>query len=146
MDKFLPSGRSRSTWSNFPIRGALYVQDKLEFEGMVANVGVRLDYSDPQGQWYAYDPYNKAFSSKYSLGIDTLLAKATVDKQLDISPRVGISFPISVDSKLYFNYGHFRQLPTPENLFLLRRFSDNNAVTRLAEPNNPLPKNYCNMN
>jgi hypothetical protein len=140
VDKFLPSGRSRSTWSNFPIRGALYVQDKLEFEGMVANVGVRLDYSDPQGQWYAYDPYNKAFSSKYSLGIDTLLTKATVDKQLDISPRVGISFPISVNSKLFFNYGHFRQLPTPENLFLLRRFSDNNAVTRLAEPNNPLPK------
>ncbi|MBK7630395.1 MAG: TonB-dependent receptor [Ignavibacteriales bacterium] len=140
VDKFLPSGRSRSTWSNFPIRGALYAQDKLEFEGMVANVGVRLDYSDPQGDWYEYDPYNKAFASENSLGLDTLLTKISVDKQLDISPRVGISFPISVDSKLYFNYGHFRQMPTPENLFLLRRFSDNNAVTRIANPNNPLPK------
>jgi hypothetical protein len=140
VDKFLPSGRSRSTWSNFPIRGALYVQDKLEFEGMVANVGLRLDYSDPQGEWYVYDPYNSAFTAKNSLGIDTLLAKVSVDKQLDISPRLGISFPISIDSKLYFNYGHFRQLPNPENLFLLRRFSDNNAVTRLADPNLPLPK------
>ncbi|MEO8232888.1 MAG: carboxypeptidase-like regulatory domain-containing protein, partial [Ignavibacteriota bacterium] len=140
VDKFLPSGRSRSTWSNFPIRGALYLQDKLEFEGMVANVGVRFDYSDPQGEWYEYDPYNKAFASENSLGLDTLLKKVTVDKQLDISPRVGISFPISIDSKLYFNYGHFRQMPTPENLFLLRRFSDNNAVTRIANPNNPLPK------
>ena len=107
---------------------------------MVANVGVRMDYSDPQGEWYIYDPYNQAFSSKYSLGLDTLLTKATVDKQIDFSPRVGISFPITVNSKLYFNYGHFRQLPTPENLFLLRRFSDNNAVTRIADPNNPLPK------
>jgi hypothetical protein len=53
---------------------------------------------------------------------------------------LGISFPISIDSKLYFNYGHFRQLPNPENLFLLRRFSDNNAVTTLANPNLPLPK------
>jgi hypothetical protein len=140
VDKFLPSGRSRSTWSNFPIRGALYLQDKLEFEGMVANVGVRFDYSDPQGEWYEYDPYNKAFASENSLGLDTLLKKVTVDKQLDISPRVGISFPISINSKLYFNYGHFRQMPTPENLFLLRRFSDNNAVTRIANPNNPLPK------
>ena len=140
VDKFLPSGRSISSWSNFPIRGALYVQDKLEFEGMVANVGVRLDYSDPQGEWYEYDPYTKAFASESYGGFDTLIAKVTVDKQLDISPRVGISFPITVNSKLYFNYGHFRQMPTPENLFLLRRFSDNNQVVRVADPNNPLPK------
>lgn len=140
VDKFLPSGRSRSVWSNFPIRGTFYVQDKLEFEGMIANVGVRLDYSDPRGEWYEYDPYTKAFTSENSLGLDTLLKKVTVDKQLNISPRLGISFPITINSKLYFNYGHFRQLPTPENLFLLRRFSDNNAVTRVADPNNPLPK------
>jgi len=140
VDVFLPSGRSRSVWSNFPIRAGLYIQDKIEFEGMIANIGLRMDYSDPQGDWYIYDPYDKAFSSKYSLGLDTLLTKATVEKQVDFSPRIGISFPITVNSKLYFNYGHFRQLPTPENLFLLRRFSDNNAVTRLAEPNNPLPK------
>ncbi len=140
VDKFLPSGRSRSVWNNFPIRGAFYVTDKLEFEGMVANIGARLDYSDPQGEWYIYDPYTKAFASENSLNLDQLLTKQEVKKQVDLSPRIGISFPITNDSKLYFNYGHFRQLPTPENLFLLRRFSDNNAVTRVANPNNPLPK------
>ena len=140
VDKFLPSGRSRSTWSNFPIKAAFYIQDKLEFEGMVANIGVRFDYSDPQGEWYIYDNYTSAFSSKNSLGLDTLLAREPVQKQFDVSPRIGISFPITVDSKLYFNYGHFRSLPIPDNLFLLRRFSDNNAVTRIADPNNPLPK------
>lgn len=140
VDKFLPSGRSRSVWSNFPIRVGAYVQDKLEFEGMVANIGVRLDYSDPQGEWYIYDPYTKAFASENSLGIDTLLEKETIEPQVYLSPRIGISFPISINSKLYFNYGHFRSMPTPENLFLLRRFSDNNAVTRIAEPNNPLPR------
>lgn len=140
VDKFLPSGRSRSVWNNYPIKAAFYLQDKLEFEGMVANLGVRFDYSDPQGDWYVYDPYTKAFSSENSLGIDTLLPKVAVEKQLDVSPRLGISFPISVDSKLYFNYGHFRSMPTPENLFLLRRFSDNNAVTQIADPNNPIPK------
>jgi len=140
VDIFLPSGRSRSQWHTFPVRGAFYLQDKLEFEGMIANLGLRLDYSHAGGAWYNYDPYNKAFSSERSLGLDTLLEKTSTDRLFNVSPRLGIAFPISVNSKLYFNYGHFRQLPTPENLFLVRRFSDNNAVTRLANPNLPLPR------
>jgi len=140
VDKFLQSGRSQSKWETTPIRGGLYVQDKLEFEGMIANVGVRIDYLDPSGEWYVYDPFNNAFSSRNSLGIDTLLPKEATAKQLTVSPRIGIAFPITVDSKLFFNYGHQRSIPTPENLYLLRRYSDNNAVTRLANPNNPLEK------
>ncbi len=140
VDAFLPSGRSRSKWHNYPIRGAFYVQDKLEFEGMIANLGLRLDVSDPNTEWFVYDAYNPAFSSKFSLGIDTLLTKEPTKRQINLSPRLGVAFPISTNSKMFFNYGHFRQLPIPENLFLLRRFSDNNAVTRLADPNNPLEK------
>lgn len=140
VDQFLPSGRSRSNWRSFPVRGALYVQDKLEFEGMIANLGMRLDYSHAGGDWYVFDLYDRAFTSRNSLGIDTLLAQQSTDRILSLSPRLGIAFPISVNSKLFFNYGHFRQLPIPENLYLLRRFSDNNAVTRLANPNNPLPR------
>ena len=140
VDKFLPSGRSRSSWHTFPVRGALYAQDKLEFEGMIANLGVRLDYSHAGGEWFVYDPFARAFTSQLSLGIDTLLTTESTKRILNLSPRLGVAFPITVNSKLYFNYGHFRQMPTPENLYLLRRFSDNNAVTRIANPNNPLPK------
>ncbi len=137
VDKFLPSGRYHNQWHTFPVRGALYVQDKLEFEGMVANLGVRFDYSNPGGEWYDYSPYTEAFSASGTL--DTVTKVAT-EKQLDISPRLGISFPITNDSKLYFNYGHFRQMPTPDNLYLVRKYLDNNALTRLANPNNPLQK------
>jgi hypothetical protein len=140
VDVFLPSGRSRSQWHTFPKRGAFYLQDKLEFEGMIANLGVRLDYLDPGGEWFVYDPYSDAFSAAKSLGIDTLLTRQKTDKQLMVSPRLGVAFPITEDSKLFFNYGHMRALPTPENLFLIRRFSDNNAITRIADPNNRLPK------
>ncbi|MEK7727119.1 MAG: TonB-dependent receptor, partial [candidate division KSB1 bacterium] len=140
VDQFLPSGRSRSNWHSFPMRGALYLQDKLEFEGMIANLGVRLDYSHAGGDWYAFDLFDRAFTSRNSLGIDTLLTQQSTDRIFSVSPRLGVAFPISVNSKLYFNYGHFRQLPIPENLYLLRRFSDNNAVIRLANPNNPLPR------
>lgn len=140
VDQYLPSGRSRSTWHTTPIRGALYVQDKLEFEGMVANIGLRMDYSDPGGYWYDFSSYSKAFSSEQSLGLDTLLTHIDTKTNITFSPRIGIAFPVTEYSKLFFNYGHFRQMPTPENLYLIRRFSDNNQVTFMANPNNPLPK------
>jgi len=136
----LPSSNSISAWHTFPKRLGVYVQDKLEFEGMIANLGIRLDYLDPGGDWYEYDPYNKALSGKFAGGLDTLLKKVSVEKQLNISPRLGVAFPITVNSKLYFNYGHFRSMPVPENLFLLRRSLSTFEVTRIANPSNPLPR------
>ncbi len=141
VDVFLPSGRYATRWHNYPIRGAVYVQDKLEFEGMIANVGLRLDYLNPNGDWYtSYNPFDPAFTSALSLGIDTLLQMKRVSPQINLSPRLGIAFPISENSKLFFNYGHFRQIPDPRYLFLLRRYSDNNQVTYIADPTAPLPK------
>ena len=135
----LPSNNTRSVWHTYPLRGALYLQDKLEFEGMIANIGVRLEYLNPGGDWYQFDPYNQALSGAKSLYIDSLLTKVPVDKQVYVSPRLGVSFPISVDSKLYFNYGHFRSMPIPEELYLIRRSQVNNQITRIANPNNPIP-------
>lgn len=136
----LPTSNSRSVWQTYPVRGAIYGQTKLEFEGMIANIGLRLDYSHAGGEWFLYDPYNKAFSGAYSLQIDQLLPKEPTEKIITLSPRLGVAFPITVNSKLFFNYGHFRSMPAPENLYLLRRSQANNAITRLANPNNPLPK------
>ncbi|MHB1688664.1 MAG: TonB-dependent receptor [Ignavibacteriaceae bacterium] len=141
VDQYLPNGRFTSKWHTFPVRAALYAQDKLEFEGMIATLGVRLDYSNPNGDWYQFGAYPPAFAAaEPAINFDTVLTRIRITKQLDISPRLAISFPITDNSKLYFNYGHFRQMPIPDDLYLIRRFSDNNAVTRVANPNMPLPK------
>ncbi|MEN8193304.1 MAG: TonB-dependent receptor [Bacteroidota bacterium] len=140
VDEFLPQGRSQSKWDSKPVRGAFYIQDKLEFEGMIANLGVRMDYFDPGGEWWVYEPWTGAFSAVNSPGMDTLLTKERTEKQITFSPRVGIAFPITVNSKLYFNYGHMRSFPTPENLYLLRKNSFDQAVLRVATPNNPLER------
>lgn len=141
VELFLPSNNSRSQWHTFPKRGAFYLQDKLEFEGMIANLGLRLDYSHAGGDWFVIDnPFDPAFSGAKADGLDTLLAQTATEKKFTLSPRLGIAFPISVNSKLFFNYGHFRQLPVPDDLFLLRRSAATKEVTRLANPNNPLQK------
>ncbi len=140
-DSYLKDGNTQSKWESTPVYGGLYVQDKLEFEGMIANVGLRVDYLDPGGEWYVYDTYTSAFMAKDATapGLDSLLPKEATEKQLTISPRLGIAFPISVNSKLFFNYGHQRSIPTPENLYMVRQ-SGTRSVERIANPNNPLEK------
>ncbi|MDP1678272.1 MAG: TonB-dependent receptor [Bacteroidota bacterium] len=140
IDPYLPRSGVWSKWSTTPIRGALYLQDKIEYEGMIANIGIRMDYSDPRGTWFEYSPYDKALSAEFAAGLDTILARVEIEKSITFSPRIGIAFPVTEYSKLFFNYGHFRQMPTPENLYLIRRSTFDQSVTRLANPNNPLPK------
>ena len=139
-DAFLPSSNSHSQWNRTPVRGAAYAQSKLEFSGMIANLGLRLDYFHAGGDWYNFDPFSRAFSAKYASVIDTFLTQETTRHIFTLSPRMGVSFPITEFSKLYFNYGHFRSLPDPNNLFLLREFTETGQISRVADPNNPLPK------
>lgn len=137
-DKNLPSTNVVTSWDKTPLRAAAYVQDKLEFKGMIMNLGLRLDVSKPGGDWYVYDNYDSNLGSNAS-GIDTALAKESIKPQILLSPRLGVSFPITTESKLFFNYGHFYNMPTPENLYLAQQ-AEGNAISRMANPNNPLPK------
>lgn len=140
VDLVLPVGRTRSVWDTNPTYLGLYVQDKLEFEGMIANLGLRFEVSHAGGEWYVYDKYSPVLKGQQSYGIDTLLAKEPTKRITMLSPRLGIAFPITTNSKLYFNYGHFRQRPLPENLFLVRHESFSGDVQRIADPNLPLPR------
>lgn len=139
-DEFLPSSNSHSQWDRSPVRGAAYAQSKLEFSGMIANLGLRLDYFNAGGDWYSFDPFSPAFSARLAPVIDTLLTQEPTRQVFSLSPRMGVSFPITEYSKLYFNYGHFRSLPDPNNLYLLREFTETGQISRVANPNNPLPK------
>lgn len=138
-DKALQQGRTRSVWDTTPIRMAAFVQDKLEFGGMIANLGLRLTYSDPNISWYDYNKFSDIFSSQAYSSLDTVSTK-DVTPQVVLQPRLGISFPITENSKLFFNYGHFVQLPSPENLYLIRVEPFDNKIVRMAVPENPLPK------
>jgi len=138
-DKVLPSGRTRSVWNTNPIRIGAFIQDKLEFNGMIANLGLRVTYSDPNIDWYEYEDFTNLFDDGNADALDTAMV-SDVDPQIVFQPRLGVSFPITEQSKFFFNYGHQVQLPDPENLYLVRIEPISNTVTRLASPNNKLPK------
>ncbi len=134
------NGDQQWRWQRAPQQAAAYVQNKLEFRGMIANVGVRLDYFNAGGDWYAHETYDRAFTASIGVaGIDEALDHEPTKHQVELSPRLGVSFPVTDNSKLYFNYGHFRQMLNPTSLFEVRRYFTG-AVFGIGNPNHPMPK------
>lgn len=115
-----PESNNYVNWRKFPFRGALYLQDQIETKGFIANAGLRVDYNNANTAWIDLDPFDKGFfSSRYST--DSTYNQKEAAAQFSLSPRLRISHPITTTSKLFFNYGHFKQLPTYEQIFRLSR-------------------------
>lgn len=140
VDIYLPSGRSVTQWNNAPIRAAAYVQNKFEYEGIVANVGLRMDYSNANTDWIVYQTFDPLFNEPVEGDVTEVFPTAKATEDLTVSPRLGISFPITVTSKLYFNYGHFQAFPSTFSLYRIERFTEDSRISSLANPNLPLQK------
>ena len=99
--------------------GAFYVQDRITFEGMTLNVGFRTDY------WIPGRYVEDAIKDTNSIIITDKAREIFYDETFNfpwfndpfkmkarVSPRFGISHPVTDNDVLYFYYGHFSQLPT----------------------------------
>jgi hypothetical protein len=90
-------GTLRSDYHYYNPEGAVYVQDRWDHEGMVLNVGLRYD--------------------AFSVG-DQIDASEVTDRVKDqVSPRVGIAYPISDRDVLSFHYGRYYQIPDRRYIF-----------------------------
>jgi outer membrane receptor protein involved in Fe transport len=111
-----PGAFDYNVYDNHPYQLALYAQDKIELDYLVVNVGVRWDYFQPDANVLlnadsiaALDNYNpSAFPPQY-------FRKASVKQQ--VSPRIGISYPISDRGAVHLSYGHFFQIPAFDFLY-----------------------------
>lgn len=131
----LPDGWSRNMFYRvFPYRIGAYLQDKLEFQGFIANLGVRMDYSDPNGRYLVLSEFDDNLGKGLGKQLLAKVSKETAKSYLLWSPRLGVSHPITANSKLYFNYGHFTQEPSSSYRFMLQR-EQNGSVTYLGNPN-----------
>ncbi|MFZ5517636.1 MAG: TonB-dependent receptor [Candidatus Zhuqueibacterota bacterium] len=87
-----------------------YIQDKLEFAGMVANLGLRTETYN-FGVDAPADKYNVFYPALGSPGIG--LPEWEPSRTFTtVSPRLGISFPIGQTTAFRVQYGHFRSMPT----------------------------------
>lgn len=96
-----------------PFEASFYLQDKMEFEGMIANLGFRWDLWDQNVRYNPniYAPYRiyDSVMNQYLYSKDALNVRAPIHARLQ--PRIGVSFPVYLNTVFHFNYGSFMQRP-----------------------------------
>lgn len=143
--KSFTSNPHMSTWNRdqvyeiTPYRIGAYVHDKMEFEGLIANLSLRLDLSDANSDRFVLKPYDNFMKEGQGKLIEKEADRKRAKHQLTLSPKIGISHPITDNSKLYFNYGHYRSEPSSTTRFRLQR-EYNGQVTSIGDPSLLLEK------
>jgi outer membrane receptor protein involved in Fe transport len=119
-DGIFQQGLNVNIYENFNAEGAVYVQDKWDYEGMVVNGGLRYEW----------------FTVGNNSQID--IASAEIDPTVDqfkwnLSPRLGVAFPITDRDKFFFHYGRFTQWPS--RVYLFRTQDPVGSTGTLGNPN-----------
>lgn len=100
----IQQGLNVNIYENFNAEGAVYVQDKWDYEGMVVNGGLRYE-------WFTV-------GNNSQIDIASPEIDPTVDQfKWNLSPRLGVAFPITDRDKFFFHYGRFTQWPSRQYLF-----------------------------
>ncbi len=137
-----PFDEVRSRFDRSPKTFAAYIQDKIEYDNLIINIGLRYDRFDSRGK-IAADPTDPNINNPFKLQNiyrdldndgDISLAEQTDDNRMSIaerekfwwnkasvktqfSPRLGIAYPITDRGVIHFSYGLFRQTPDFEQLY-----------------------------
>jgi outer membrane receptor protein involved in Fe transport len=110
-----PGSFNYNIYKNHPYQVAAYFQDKIELEYLIVNVGVRYDYFQPDASVLS-DPNNIAALADLTPPYPgQYFYRASAKSQ--VSPRLGISYPISDKGAVHISYGHFFQIPPFDYLY-----------------------------
>jgi len=112
-----------------PRSGSAYIQEKVEYEGMVMNAGLRYDFMDPRAQ---RPKVEGGLGGRTFEPIITGYTKAKLKWQ--ISPRLGLALPITEQDFFFINYGYFFQMPIFEYLYTNLGYDYTNAFPISGDP------------
>ncbi|HJN69698.1 MAG TPA: TonB-dependent receptor, partial [Candidatus Marinimicrobia bacterium] len=118
--------------------GAFYIQDRIKFEGMTVNLGMRYDY------WFPGKYVEDTIDDTNTVIITDAARDKFNDDTFEIlgyrgkgrfSPRFGISHPVTDNDVLYFYYGHFSQLPTFQYVYAKLNSTSQSTYQVFGNPN-----------
>lgn len=92
-----------------PKEMAFYIQDKIEFDYLIFNLGLRYDRIDPQiGMWEDVAQF-AVWDSTLQSWVAAPVVGAPAESKW--SPRIGLAYPVTENTVFHFSYGHFFQSP-----------------------------------
>ena len=108
----------RTRYDRRPEEYSAYIQDKIEYDDLIINIGLRFDYFNSNGQVLVdpsdpniYNPLRENLASLTTEQRKPFFYKDAKPKY-QISPRLGIAYPITASGVIHFSYGHFLQIPS----------------------------------
>ena len=107
-------------WDAYPSAGGAYVQSKANFSGgMVMNLGARFDW---------FNPNCSEFDAEEGREVD-------VAPKYQISPRFGITHPVTENDVFFATYGHYFQMPSLNQMFMETDYNISGAYSLVGNPN-----------
>jgi len=132
-------GLNNDIYKVYPAVGSFYAQDNINFSGMILNFGMRFDY------WFPGKYVDDAVENPAVVTIPDAVRKAYKENTFGwfgnrrwkgrLSPRLGISHPVSDNQTLFFSYGHFSKWPNPQ--FIYAKLNPLNAQSSFQKFGNP---------
>ncbi len=112
-------GQTNDIWKVKPATGGIFIQDEIRYKGIIMNLGMRLNYWAPgkfadQSVEDPNAPVIDPIRESYLKNSTEILGRRYKFRLL---PKLRISFPVSENNVLYFNYGHLSRLPHPRFVY-----------------------------
>lgn len=131
-------GSSNDIWKVNPFNGGVFVSDEIRYRGIIATLGMRFNYWAP-GK-FADDAVANPNSPVIDQVRDDYINNSTSffgrRVKARLLPKVNVTFPVTENNMLYFNYSHSMRLPHPRFIYagLDPTFQDRSFLSNLGNP------------
>ena len=131
-------GLNNDIYHVYPAMGSAYGQETITTNGMILNFGLRFDY------WFPGKYVDDAVNNPQVITIPQEIRDEYYQDTYNffgrrwkgrLSPRLGISHPISDNQTLFLNYGHFSKWPRPQ--FVYAKLEPSTAMSTYQAFGNP---------
>jgi len=131
-------GSSNDIWRVKPVTGGIFFEDRIRYKGIVASLGARLWYWAPgrfadEAIENPRAPVLETTRQSYKRRTVPLLG---LRYKVRLLPRLRVSFPVTDNHVLFFNYAHATRLPHPRFVYagLDPVYQDRSFLANLGNP------------